>query len=343
MTSPQHDQPLPGSKPPDLGDRSTGSQCLISFGSNLGDRHEVIAAAAKRIDQSSLLKQGTKLRTSRLFETPPIGGPGGQDPFLNAVAAFDTNGSAREVLSLLQSLELELGRQRHRRWAARSIDLDVVLHGELVGGGTGLIVPHPRYTARQFVLKPACDVAADYRDPRFGWTLSTLSQHISSGSASMALVGGDAEIRETLCQRLTNEHGIRTFPAKPMSEPMPIVGNAPAVARTSAANVPQGGPMEVCGDQPWVAAYLPPLPLGADPASKIMTSPTVPRLVARLQRATEQTRWPAPHQIWPAGWDWPEYRLEVDDLAWAVSELASALDSMRCEVVPVTEDGDWWQ
>ena len=360
MTSPHQDRSPPGSQPPISkpsapGDRSTCSQCLISFGSNLGDRHEVIAEAARRIDQSSVPLQGTELRTSRLFETPPIGGPGGQDPFLNAVAAFDTHASAREVLSLLQTLELELGRQRHQRWAARSIDLDVVLHGELVGGGTGLIVPHPRYTARQFVLKPACDVAAHYRDPRFGWTLATLSQHISSGNASMALVGGDAKTRATLCDRLTQEHDIRTFPAKPMSQPMPIVGNAPAATRTSEANLPQGEPISACGDQPWVAAYLPKLPLGpnpandtdpaseTDPTSETMTSPTVPRLVARLQRTTEETRWPAPHQIWPAGWEWPEYRLEVDDLSWAVSELASALDSMRCEVVPVTEDGNWWR
>ena len=144
------------------------AQCLISFGSNLGDRDRLIAEAAQQIAASGVTAE---LRTSRLFETPPIGGPHGQEPFLNAVAAFDTRASAREILQLLQRVEQQLGRQRRRRWDARSIDLDVVLHGELVGGGTGLIVPHPRYTAREFVLEPACDVAAHYRDPRFGWTL----------------------------------------------------------------------------------------------------------------------------------------------------------------------------
>ncbi len=90
------------------------------------------------------------MMASRLFETPPIGGPAGQEPFLNAVAAFDTDASARQILELLQQTEQRLGRTRNLRWDSRSIDLDVVLHGELVGGGTGLIVPHPRYTARQF-------------------------------------------------------------------------------------------------------------------------------------------------------------------------------------------------
>ena len=117
------------------------------------------------------------MKASRLFETPPIGGPSGQEPFLNAVAAFETDASAREILDLLQQTEQRLGRTRNLRWDSRSIDLDVVLHGALVGGTSDLIVPHPRYTARQFVLKPACDVAADYRDPRFGWDLRTLSQH----------------------------------------------------------------------------------------------------------------------------------------------------------------------
>ncbi|WP_419189845.1 2-amino-4-hydroxy-6-hydroxymethyldihydropteridine diphosphokinase [Stieleria marina] len=319
------------------------SQCLISFGSNLGDRNDVLAEAARRISQSGLILGGCQLRTSRLFETPPIGGPGGQDPFLNAVGAFETDASARDVLALLQELELDLGRQRHRRWAARSIDLDVVLHGELVGGGTGLIVPHPRYTARQFVLKPACDVAAHYRDPRFGWTLARLTEHVSAGNASIALVGGDAKTRGELCDRLADEHGIQTYAATPMAPSMPVVGNAPAAVRPADSDLPLGEPIEHCGDQPWIAAYLPKLPIDADPASDAVNSPSVPRLVARLQRATEETRWPAPHQIWPGGWEWPEYRLEVDDLAWAVTELVSALDSMRCEVTPVTDDGRWWE
>ncbi|MGB7345602.1 MAG: 2-amino-4-hydroxy-6-hydroxymethyldihydropteridine diphosphokinase, partial [Pirellulaceae bacterium] len=305
------------------------SQCLVSFGSNLGDRHDLIAEAARRINESSVVPADCELQTSRLFQTPPIGGPEGQDPFLNAVGAFDTDASAREILALLQSLEIDLGRQRHQRWDARSIDLDVVLHGELVGGGTGLIVPHPRYTARQFVLKPACDVAAHYRDPRFGWTMATLSKHISAGNASIALVGGDVKTREILCERLSNEHGIRTFAAHPMASPMPVVGNAPAALRknTDSASTEgtetAGQPIVDCGDEPWVAAYLPKLPIGAAPDSEAVMLPTVPRLVARLQRATEKTRWPAPHQMWPAGWEWPEYRLEVDDLSWAVSELAS--------------------
>lgn len=355
------------------------SQCLISFGSNLGDRESVIADAARRIASHPGIGD---LRTSRLYRTPPIGGPGGQEPFLNAVAAFDTTCSAREILAILQDAENFLGRQRRARWGARSIDLDVVLHGALVGGSQRLIVPHPRYTARLFVLRPACDVAAHYRDPRFGWTIRELTRHVTAAPPSLALIGDTAAARQELCERLTAEFGVRTIPARPMSPPMEIVGNAPAASRSptalgsplsndpsrdaAAANaslagdaaasdagmddagsakqplgkgvgVPQDDPE---ASSPWVAAAVPPLPSLSDPGA---SRPDVPRLLARLQRTTPETRWPAPHQIWPGGWSWPEYRLEIDEADWAVSELASALDSMRCPTDPVTELGDWWR
>lgn len=327
--------------------RSTGAprsaQCLVSFGSNLGTRESLIANAAALIAESNQIH---RFRTSRLFETPPIGGPGGQEPFLNAVAAFDTEWSASQILSLLQSVESRLGRERRRRWDARSIDLDVVLHGELVGGTSALIVPHPRYTARQFVLEPACDVAADYRDPRFGWTLRRLANHLREDVPSLALEGGDREIRQEICERLRREHGVQTLADRPAPESLPLVGNAPAFRGSDygeRSRVPEQ--VVVRGDGPWVSAFVPPLPpLSAAVRRSAGSSgaTAVPRLIARIQRTTAQSRWPAPHQMWPAGWRWPEYRLEIDDLDWAVRELVSALDSMRCPVTPVTDDGRWW-
>jgi len=324
------------------------AQCLISFGSNLGDRSDLIASAARRVADSSMVQPSCPLKTSRLFETPPIGGPGGQEPFLNAIGLFDTQASARDILVLLQEIEQDLGRQRRQRWDARSIDLDVVLHGELVGGGSGLIVPHPRYTARQFVLQPACDVAAGLRDPRFGWTLQRLTEHLSAGVPSLALVGGDWNIRQQICDQLSEEYGIRTFAAEPGTQPIGVVANAPVSPRgavvesdaESLASMRESGEPIVATDQPWVASYLPSLP---ELDSGETDLATVPRLIARLQRTTAQTRWPAPHQMWPAGWGWPEYRLEIDDIQWAVREVVSALDSMRCPVTPITDDGRWWQ
>ncbi|PNY36327.1 2-amino-4-hydroxy-6-hydroxymethyldihydropteridine diphosphokinase [Rhodopirellula baltica] len=209
MTSPNPPylaRPLPGVSPPS---HKQVSQCLISFGSNLGDRFDLIAVAAEEISRWDVISNEKPLETSRLFETPPIGGPGGQEPFLNAVGAFETTAPAREILHRLQQLEDRLGRQRRRRWDARSIDLDVVLHGRLVGGASGLVVPHPRYTARRFVLQPACDVVPHFRDPRFGWTMRELHDHLLEEAPSLALVTGSQSLRELICQRLETEHGIR--------------------------------------------------------------------------------------------------------------------------------------
>lgn len=319
------------------------AECLVSFGANLGTRESAIACAAREL---SAMAGVENFRASRLYETPPIGGPSGQDPFLNGVAAFDTTAGARQVLAWLQDLEARLGRKRTSRWAARSIDLDVVLHGNLIGGASDLTVPHPRYTARRFVLRPACDVAADYHDPRFGWTIRRLADHLESGNASMALVGSDAVTRSRLCERLTSQFGIRTFAQSPLPEPMAVIGNAPAVATPQrfeagaerADSADGASPIFVTDDSPWVSAFVG--PLSVDDAG---SQRNVPRLIARMQWTRPEDRWPAPHNIWPSTCGWPEYRLEVDDLDWAAGEVASALDSMRCPIKAITDDGDWWR
>lgn len=311
-------------------------QCLVSFGSNLGTRDSAIVAAARELAANPAVEN---FRASRLFETPAIGGPSGQSSFLNGVAVFDTNARAREVLHWLQDIEQDLGRRRIERWAARSIDLDVVLHGSLVGGANDLTVPHPRYTARRFVLRPACDVAPDYRDPRFGWTIRRLAEHLDAGNASLALTGSDEQVRAELCRLVETNHGIRVFHAMPMPEPMAVLGTAPA-PHAGLASAWKQTPIEVADDLPWVSAFVPPLP-PADSAEANVRS--TPRLVARIQWTKPEERWPAPHHIWASGLQWPEYRLEIDDLTWAAGELASALASMRCPLSPISDDQDWWR
>lgn len=316
-------------------------QCLVSFGSNLGSRQNVIAAAVRALSQRP---EVDNFRVSRLYETPPIGGPSGQEPFLNGVAAFDTPARARQVLGWLQELEEQLGRRRQRRWGARSIDLDVVLHGNLIGGSSDLTVPHPRYTARRFVLRPACDVAAEYRDPRFGWTLSRLAEHVERGNASMALSGSDAATRAALCLRLRTQYNVLVFDADPMPHPMAVIANVPAAPAAKASSAPDAA-IRVDDDSPWVSATVGPLPSSPEDLQQ-ESSPNrqrnVPRLIARMQWTRREDRWPAPHNIWPSTSCWPEYRLEVGDLDWAASEVVSALASMRCPLQAVTPDGSWW-
>ncbi|WP_153555769.1 2-amino-4-hydroxy-6-hydroxymethyldihydropteridine diphosphokinase [Roseimaritima sediminicola] len=314
-------------------------ECLVSLGSNLGQRQGLLTEAARRLAVHPLVRE---FRTSRLFTTPPIGGPGGQEPFLNAVAAFRTAAPAREILLWLQAIEQQLGRERKIRWDARSIDLDVVLYGDLTGGGSDLIVPHPRYTARLFVLLPACDIVPTWCDPRFGWTIQRLTDHLLAAPPSLALVGGDADCRNRFCEQVARRLDIPWFAAPPLPAAPAVAANAPADAASYGTNISGQVQIEADPGQAWIAAAPPVLPTVAEEATW-SANHRLPRLLVRLQQTDALHRWPAPHQIWPRGGRWPEYRLEIGDPQWAVEELVSAFDSLRCPVTAASDDGDWWK
>ncbi len=121
---------------------------------------------------------------------------------------------------------------------------------------------------------------------------------------------------------------------------MNVKGNAPLPHSLPDSLTAEHIPL--AGDQirsPWVAAFVPTLP------SQTIETPhpnTVPRLIVRVSQLTPEQRWPAAYRMWSMQQSWPEYRLEFEDVQWATSELLSALDSMRCELRPVVEDGRWW-
>jgi 2-amino-4-hydroxy-6-hydroxymethyldihydropteridine diphosphokinase len=117
---------------------------------------------------------------SPLYETAPVGGPDDQGPYLNAALAADTTLGAAELLALLHRIEAGRERQRLVHWGPRTLDLDLLVHGELVTGttvGTGdrtLEVPHPRMHERRFVMVPVCDIAPELMHPRLGRTMRDL-------------------------------------------------------------------------------------------------------------------------------------------------------------------------
>jgi 2-amino-4-hydroxy-6-hydroxymethyldihydropteridine diphosphokinase len=141
----------------------------IALGSNLGDRRAHLDFAASRLE--SVL---TQLRVSRYHETDPVGVPDEQPAFLNAAAVGETAITARELLDALLTIERERGRERPFPGAARTLDLDLVLFGDLVSSDPTLTVPHPRFRERRFVLEPLADVAPDLVDPVTGLTVAEL-------------------------------------------------------------------------------------------------------------------------------------------------------------------------
>ncbi len=141
------------------------ARCLISFGANLGVPAITIGQAAQQIQQ--LLGQRLQsFQLSRLVRTPAVGGPAGQPPFVNAVAALDvTECSAWDVWHIVREVEHALGRVRQERWEARRIDLDVLMFDDQRVWTPQFKLPHPRMVMRRFILQPAMDVAAEWIEP----------------------------------------------------------------------------------------------------------------------------------------------------------------------------------
>lgn len=148
---------------------------LVALGANLGDRMATLRAAVRALEARADMVVTAK---SQVYETDPVGPPD-QPRYLNAAVAIETWLAPEPLLAALLEVERSLGRARGSdRWQARTIDLDLILHGECVraGGDTpgGLILPHPRFRERAFVLVPLAEIAPSARDPVTGETVESL-------------------------------------------------------------------------------------------------------------------------------------------------------------------------
>jgi 2-amino-4-hydroxy-6-hydroxymethyldihydropteridine diphosphokinase len=142
---------------------------VVALGSNLGDRREHLLWAMSRLART--LQHS---RASSIIETDPVGVPDVQPPYLNAVIVGRCALSPRDLHDGLLALELERNRERGRPNAPRTLDLDLILYGEMVVTEAGLEVPHPRFRDRRFVLEPLAEVAPELRDPVSGLTVARL-------------------------------------------------------------------------------------------------------------------------------------------------------------------------
>ena len=137
------------------------TRAYLALGSNLGDRAAYLQGAVDELAKTANVRV---VAVSRVYETVPVGGPA-QDDYLNAVAAIDTDLDPWQLLAVAHACEAHARRVRAERFGPRTLDVDILLFGDVEMDDPALTVPHPRMWQRNFVLAPLRDVAPDLVEP----------------------------------------------------------------------------------------------------------------------------------------------------------------------------------
>lgn len=152
-----------------------GEIAYLSLGSNLGDR-----ASCLRTAIASLSQHRPPKLVSAFYETQPVGITA-QSWFLNCVVAIEMEGSPRDLLKSILSIEAAMGRVRSRPKGSRNIDIDILLFGDRIMDEPGLTVPHPSMHERRFVLEPLSEIAPEVRHPILKKTARELLSALEPG------------------------------------------------------------------------------------------------------------------------------------------------------------------
>jgi 2-amino-4-hydroxy-6-hydroxymethyldihydropteridine diphosphokinase len=149
------------------------TRVVLSVGSNVGDRQAYLQSTADALRR-------WLVGISPVYETQPFGTEP-QDPYLNAVVIAEAELDPHAWLDQARAIEAAAGRERPRRWAPRTLDVDLVVVGDTVSADPELTLPHPRAHERAFVLVPWLDVDPDAVLPGHGAVRDLLAGVDSSG------------------------------------------------------------------------------------------------------------------------------------------------------------------
>lgn len=138
------------------------TRVYLALGSNLAEPLRQVEAALHALDA---VPHTVRVATSSFYRTPPYGPPD-QPDFLNAVVALDTTLTPLALLDCTQRIELEQGRERKaERWGPRTLDLDILLFGDLTLNTPRLTLPHYDMHNRAFMLLPLVEISPDITFP----------------------------------------------------------------------------------------------------------------------------------------------------------------------------------
>ena len=144
-------------------------EIILALGSNFGNREDNLSKSISLIGK----KIGAVTKISKYFENDPVGFDS-TNTFINLCIKVETTKEPLEILKELKSIEKSLGRKKTKKeYEDRPLDVDIILFNDFVMTFDDLIIPHPRYTSRPFVLVPMCDIG-DYIDPNIFLTCKQL-------------------------------------------------------------------------------------------------------------------------------------------------------------------------
>ncbi len=151
----------------------------IALGSNLGDRDAHLDFALSRLSQFL-----TDITVSSRYDTAPVDVVGEHPTYLNAALVGRTALEPHALLRALQAIELADGRERPYINAPRTLDIDLILYGASVVSAPDLVLPHPRFRERAFVLEPLAEIAPELVDPVSGLTVRELLARLPQGDTA---------------------------------------------------------------------------------------------------------------------------------------------------------------
>ena len=138
------------------------AECAIALGSNLGNSFDILSKSLTALNRVPGIVLNA---TSSWYKTKPFGTPDPQPDYLNGCALLSARQTPEELLDILQATEIQFGRTDKATLQPRTLDLDLLLYGDMVLNTPKLTIPHPKMKERAFVLVPLAEIAPDWIEP----------------------------------------------------------------------------------------------------------------------------------------------------------------------------------